>query len=266
MKARSYKLGGIYQPEGVARLFKKSQTKAATVQVQQTPTMQPATPSPVTQPPILVQIDPEAPSAPDGPQPVPVSASKQKAPKKKSNQDNDAAMAIAKEQAQICVRPTFMASMGWRDLEPGEYDEELMLAMPERDKAVAASWAAFERWRVEQRKAGRKLDNIYQKDSMGVAPIREAIVSQYWEFLEETQPENMSKFTGQVQALPQAAPATQVETAPIQPSEDALRRQEARRRAQEKAARARQAEIQMSLEKAAATGVPVQDRFSPELG
>ena len=221
LKAKSYKLGGNYQPEGVARLFKSSQVKAVTVQVQQTPTVQPV---------------------------LPVSGRKDT--EKKSSQDNDTAMAVAKERAQIYVRPMFMASMGWRDLEPDEYDEEIMLGMPERDQAAAASWEAFERWRVEQRKAGRKLDNIYRKDSIGVNPIREAIVSQYREFLAEWQ--KAQEATSKPQEWSQEPQQGQSQ------SPDSARRLDARKRAQEERARARQAEIQMALEKATAAEVPVQ--------
>lgn len=224
LKARSYKLGVNYQPEGVARLFKGVQTKAAMVQVQQAPTMQPV-----------------------------ASGSRQKAPKEKSSQNNDAAMAVAKERAQIYVRPMFMESMGWRDLEPGEYDEEIMLAMPERDRAAAASWEKFERWRVEQRKAGRKLDNIYQKDNIGVNPIREAIVGQYHEFLTGRQAQyepEPHKATQKPPELPQEPhQGSDIEAAP-----EAARRLEAHRRAQEEQTRANRAQISMAMEAAMAVG------------
>ena len=168
LKSKSFKLGANYQPDAIAGLFDKTPVQAA-----QKPVKAPG-PSAAVSIPVVTAMPSQAPQ------------NAQTVPEKSRDEQQRKEMDRARELAKAHLMPVLYRIMGW-----GEYPET---AAP--DGSVEADWAKiqdhrekaemafklFTRWRVDQRKAGRKLPNIYSKNGDGtVSIVADALEAQYAE-------------------------------------------------------------------------------------
>ena len=199
LKAKSHKLGGNYQPEGVAKLFGTSAPD------RKTGGQAPAPPA------VEEQRSPAA--VPEHMPPTPtraaVSRNAESAPEDKS-------MENAKDMAKAYVFLMMRRAYDWPE-QPKETDKggqewddwgEVGRQLQQTDDA----FEQFTSWRVERRKElaqeGRKLPGIYAKDtSTGfVSVLRDELEAQFTEFLDrQNHPEKYKTANGQPKQE-QAAP------------------------------------------------------------
>lgn len=158
LKAKSYKLGGNYQPEGIADM-----SKAFNLQE-----FQQAAP------------DRSAVSVPPSIKPA------VKEPPKQEAISNRESMQRAKDEAKRITRAMYSEAHGWELGVPRKADGHFDFA--EADRRTAAfndAWDDFTEWRVQKRKRGTKLAPIYRKDEdENVTVIDDALKQQFSDYLD----------------------------------------------------------------------------------
>ncbi len=218
LKSKSYKLGGNYQPETIAKMFSTATPSVQDVQQEQAP-------SGVLEVPV------------PAPKPTRKQAPKPATAKEKPSEDKE--MEEARKQAEYYILAIMRQIYGWQEKPKSigadgkehfdfqEWDRQTM----ERDNA----FEQFTQWRKgrrnELKKDGQVLPPIYDKDKLTghISVLRDDLEVQFKDFLDQRDhPEKYIAIQEQPQAEPKEQPREQPkqqppqeQTAPEPPKEQA---------------------------------------------